>query len=328
MEFPPGRPPVPPQVLFATGHEWAVFLAPSPARGQYVDQEPYYFERHNQITTWIRPFDYIEPANDALAVGIAWQAAEQTRRHHEARKRARADTAVRQHHVKNTAWRRVETKQGRVYYYNNDTRESRWDQPREIAEAEQLAKEDHDEELVEGTEMNVDDAEWMLAQMQAEEEEAADAVDDQHSPEEALSDGEDSRLAGLAADERTALFKAMLRDAQINPFGTWDMEQHKLAGDWRLAAVADQATRQDLFDAACADAIARRNHESQNAPASNPSESTGDPFTDLLREKVTKRTSFARFCQRNLKDPRYLSIKTSREREKRFTKHLESLASS
>ncbi|KAJ1812772.1 hypothetical protein LPJ75_003488, partial [Coemansia sp. RSA 2598] len=51
----------------------------------------------------------------------------------------------------------------------------------------------------------------------------------------------------------------------------------------------------------------------------------GDPFDQLLVERVTKKTSFARFCQKHLKDPRYLSVKTSREREKRFLRHIEML---
>ncbi|KAJ2203405.1 hypothetical protein EV180_007525, partial [Coemansia sp. RSA 518] len=90
--------------------------------------------------------------------------------------------------------------------------------------------------------------------------------------------------------------------------------------DWRLTAITDDAERGDLFDTVCAEIIERRNRERKE-----PLVKSTDPFGDLLRENVVKKTSFAKFCQRNLKDPRYLSIKTSREREKRFVKHLESV---
>ncbi|KAJ2829755.1 transcription elongation regulator [Coemansia erecta] len=333
MEFIPGRPPLPPpEAIFAAGHEWAVFLAPAdPQTRQHTPNEPYYYERKNGITTWIRPFDYVEPAdpsnpNAALQVGQRWQRAEADRKRQAARSLAKKDAPASQQHISNTPWRRVETRQKRVYYYNNDTKESRWDQPPQVAEALQrmaeLEEEQQQQQQIDGTEMDVDDAEWMLEQMQNEmsDDDRVSEVDDIDEPRQI-----DSRIASLSKPERIAQFRNMLLEAKVDPFGTWDSELDKVSSDWRLDAVTDEAERHDLFDAVCADIIEQRKQEQRSEPSA--AQST-DPFGDLLREKVVKKTSFAKFCQRNLKDPRYLSIKTSREREKRFTRHLETILGS
>ncbi|KAJ2798758.1 hypothetical protein H4R20_004705 [Coemansia guatemalensis] len=346
-QLPPGRPPQPPpEVLFATGHDWAVFLAPTDTQGKpYIPQEPYYYERNNGITTWIRPFDYVEPEatadnpNAALAVGEEWQRQEMERKRQIARKRAKQDKPVRQSNVQGTSWRQVETEQGRKYYYNTKTGVSCWEQPAEIADAlreieeqktdQQEASADEDYQM-EGTEMNEEDAEWMLAQMEAEQNEEEGEMEEDSDNREADVVEEPDTNSGtlLSKSECVERFKTMLREANVNPFGTWDMQMSKLQGDPRLADIKDPAEQQDLFDTVCSEIIAQRRQmdsEKQN-DRSDQSGMSRDPFDQLLHEKVKKKTSFARFCQRNLKDPRYLTIKTSREREKRFTKHLESLA--
>ncbi|KAJ2451770.1 hypothetical protein EV183_003365 [Coemansia sp. RSA 2336] len=322
MEFPLNRPPPPlPQVLYATGHEWAVFLAPSVPKGQHMPNEPYYYERNNGITTWIRPFDFIEPPDPqaALQIGAQWKREKEEQKRQAARTRAKKDRPVRQQHIEGTVWRRVETGQKRVFYYNNETRESRWDKPLELADKQPSQPKDAGE----GTELNADDAEWMLAQMQEMSEEEPDIQD----AETREADQEDERLSKLDKPSRVSLFKSMLYEAQVNPFGMWDTELSKFADDWRLAAVTDKDEQQDLFDSVCKELVQQRNQQKQRA-AKNPTTLAANaehPFDQLLREKVAKKVSFAKFCQRNLKDPRYLSIKTSREREKRFNKHMESL---
>ncbi|KAJ2850604.1 hypothetical protein IWW36_001785 [Coemansia brasiliensis] len=332
MEFPSNRPPVPlPEVLYATGHNWAVFLAPPVPKGQHVPNEPYYYERNNGITTWIRPFDYIEPSDPqaALQIGEKWKREKEEQKRQAARKQAKKDRPIRQQHIAGTVWRRVETRQKRVFYYNNDTKESRWDTPPELAD-NQLQSQTDNAGREEGTEMNVDDAEWMLAQMQQDEDDMSDEADAATQPQDTSSreaNQEDERIAKLDKPGKVSLFKSMLYEAQVNPFGMWDTELSKFAHDWRLAAVTDRDERQDLFDSVCREIVQQRNQQKQSAAKDDASlaASTEHPFDQLLREKVIKKISFAKFCQRNLKDPRYLSIKTSREREKRFNKHMESL---
>ncbi|KAJ2076808.1 transcription elongation regulator [Coemansia sp. RSA 988] len=336
-QLPPGRPPQPPpEVLFATGHNWAVFLAPTDTQGKpHLPQEPYYYERNNGITTWIRPFDYIEPEastnnpNAALAVGEEWQRQEVERKQQVARKRAKQDKAVRQSDVLGTSWLQVETKQGRKYYYNTKTGESCWKQPIEVTKAlheinQQRLEEQDVSSHMEGTEMNVEDAEWMLAQMEADQYEDGMEEASDNGETSIVEESDATSTILLSKSERVERFKSMLREANVNPFGTWDTQMNKLREDPRLEDIKDSIEQQDLFDSVCSEIIAQRrqmNSEKQN----DRSDILRDPFDQLLHEKVKKKTSFAKFCQRNLKDPRYLTIKTSREREKRFTKHIESL---
>ncbi|KAJ2780604.1 hypothetical protein H4R18_003360 [Coemansia javaensis] len=311
-------PQLPPEALAGSGHDWAVFLAPADARGRsFVPREPYYYERNNGITTWIRPFDYVEPADHPLAVGERWQQEEAEHRRRQARARAKQDRPVAQTQAGATSWWTVTTAQGRTYYHNTETGASQWDQPEEAAQAlaDAAEKAANQDEAPAGTEMTADDAEWMLAQMADSGSEDGGDVD---------SPGDTAALtesADLPKSERVAQFKEMLREARLDPFGSWEMQKSRHESDPRFAAIGDDDERQDLFNEACRELMEQRRRERPAAAA--PADP--DPFGQLLREKATKRMSFARFCQRNLKDPRYLAVKTSRERERRFAQHMGSL---
>ncbi|KAJ2161141.1 transcription elongation regulator [Coemansia sp. RSA 552] len=320
---------LPPQQEFATGHDWAVFLAPQEPLAQHMSNERYYFERNNGITTWIRPFDYIEPPNE-LVVGEQWRAQENERKLQLARQRAKQDKPARQSHVRGSLWVRVETQQGRVYFHNRETKQSRWDQPPDLPmDLPVDVPAEEEEEAEGGTEMNAEDAEWMLAQMDANESEGDELSDlSEEIPEEI--DEAEQRLQGMSKPDRVRCFTEMLREAEVNPFGTWDACAVRLENDWRIRAVTDAGEREDLFADVCRElllakqASAKRKRMDDSLAADDSLEV--DPFAELLREKVKKKTtSFARFCQKNLKDPRYLGIKTSRERERRFNQHVAQL---
>ncbi|KAJ2040916.1 transcription elongation regulator [Coemansia sp. RSA 922] len=289
----------------ANDHDWAVFLAPADTQGRtHLPNEPYYFERNNEITTWIRPFDYTEPSTDSpLSIGESWQRQAAEHRLQKARTHAKADRPLAQTPL-NSDWKRVTTVQGREYFYNTETKTSQWDQPKDLETPVDMVVE-------EGTEMTADDVDWMLAQMDEEPEE-----DEDNEDMEAEQDTEDRLPADdLSKDERIVQFKAMLHDKGVNPFGTWEMQINSYESDPRFALINTDAERRELFDVVCKET------------AKKPRQDTLHPFDQLLCEKVTKKkTSFAKFCQKNLKDPRFTTIKTSREREKRFDKHLESIS--
>ncbi|KAJ2746825.1 transcription elongation regulator [Coemansia sp. BCRC 34301] len=288
-------------------HDWAVFLAPADPQGRsHAPNEPYYFERNNEITTWIRPFDYTDAP---LSKGESWQHAEAERKLRQAWARAKADRPSRQATVRGTDWKLVTTVQGREYYYNTKTQVSQWSHPAE------LDKEEEEEALdVDGTEMNAEDAEWMLAQMDDEEEddkEMDSEVDDHNA------------AADVPKDERIAQFKAMLHDIGVNAFSTWEMQVSRFESDPRFGLIDAPAEQRDLFEAVCKETAAAKSKPKED---DSSAQLDLDPFDQLLREKVAKRkTSFAKFCHKNLKDPRFTSVKTSREREKRFIRHLETL---
>ncbi|KAJ2005817.1 hypothetical protein GGI04_002097 [Coemansia thaxteri] len=134
----------------------------------------------------------------------------------------------------------------------------------------------------------------------------------------------------MSKDGRIAQFKALLQEIGVNPFGTWESQSSRFASDRRFALVTADAERQDLFDAACKEVAAARSKRSlatdRHSSTLEAPPSALHPFDQLLREHVTKKTSFARFCQKHLKDPRFTSLKTSREREKMFQRHMETIA--
>ncbi|KAJ2890632.1 hypothetical protein GGI21_006106, partial [Coemansia aciculifera] len=192
-------------------HDWAVFLAPGGDQTTtYASNEPYYFERNNQITTWIRPFDYRDVP---LSKGESWQQAEAERKLQLARSKAKEDRPMTQTAVRGSEqWRVVTTVQGREYYHDVATGVSQWSRPAELDEI--ASEEDNEDEeqqgVVDGTEMTAEDAEWMLAQM---DEDGEDDDDDDKEEEEVVEE-----VADLPKDERIAQFKAMLLDIGVNAF--------------------------------------------------------------------------------------------------------------
>ncbi|KAJ2812846.1 transcription elongation regulator [Coemansia furcata] len=291
----------------ANDHDWALFLAPTTTPGsRHVPNEPYYFERNNEITTWVRPFDYIE---SPLSIGEAWQQEQTQHRLDQARAHAKADRPLSQTRI-NDEWTRVATVQGREYFYNTRTKASQWDQPEEL---EGLLEEENVDQAMEGTEMTADDVEWMLAQMDEDQEDEEEMeVREQNTGDHVAMSVDD-----LPKDERITMFKTMLREVGVNAFGTWETQIKNYESDPRFALV-DAAERRELFDTVCKERAAKPLPSQRNDM---------HPFDELLAEKVTKKkTSFAKFCQKNLKDARFTSLKTSREREKRFDKHLETIS--
>ncbi|KAJ1662570.1 hypothetical protein IW140_005289 [Coemansia sp. RSA 1813] len=284
-----------------TGREWAVFEAPSnPNDQQHMPREIYFHERKLGISTWFQPIDYVilQNVQDIFALGKQWQEEETKKRRERARVRAKQDRPVSQTSM-GGAWMSVATQQGRTYYYNRETQESTWVKPPDVKEEED-----------EGTEFNAEDAEWMLAQMGDSQEK----IEETNEPTKV----DDSQK--LTKDELMAGFKQMLVDGSVDPFGAWDTQARKFQNDERITWISDEAERRDLFDTVCAQIIEQRNNKNKTQSSNIR---TKDPFEALLHEQVHKRMPFSRFCAKSLSDPRYLAIKTSREREKRFKQFVE-----
>ncbi|KAJ2368127.1 hypothetical protein H4S02_010160 [Coemansia sp. RSA 2611] len=186
----------------ANDHDWAVFLAPGDTQGRmHLANELYYFERNNEITTWIRPFDYIEHIESPLSVGEDWQREHTQQKLQQARALAKADRPQSQAPLGGSEWKRVATAQGREYFYNTQTQVSQWDYPQGLDS--QLEEEKGTVE--EGTEMTADDVEWMLAQMD-------EGPEEEEEEEEKTEIQADVVVEDLPKEERVAQFKAMLRD--------------------------------------------------------------------------------------------------------------------
>ncbi|KAJ1796519.1 Transcription elongation regulator 1-like protein [Coemansia sp. RSA 2399] len=297
-----------PEKFRNTGREWAAFEAPAnPSKElQCMPRELYFYERTLGISTWFQPIDYVLPQRieDLYTLGKQWQDEVEQKR---SRERAKQDRPVKQSSMGTTAWVRVETQQGRTYYYNKKTQESTWVKPIEQEEAKEEDKQEA------GTEYDIEDAEWMMAQMNGTKEEDPDEEDVDEPTEEPESQQ-------LTKDERLMAFRKMLFDGSVDPFGSWEMQSRKFQHDERFAWISDDAERCDLFNAVCAQIIEEKQKQHTESKTQG---SAQDPFDEMLHECVSKRMSFARFCEKNLSDPRYLTIKTSREREKRFTQFMD-----
>ncbi|KAJ2489578.1 hypothetical protein IWW37_003858 [Coemansia sp. RSA 2050] len=226
----------------ANDHDWAVFLAPADTQGRmHLANEPYYFERNNEITTWIRPFDYIEPIESPLSVGESWQREQGQRKLQQARALAKADRPQAQALLGGSEWKRVTTVQGREYFYNTKTQLSQWEYPQEL---DSQLDEEKGGVVEEGTEMTADDVEWMLAQMDEDQEEEYHQVEDEDETETKAAMVVDD----LPKEERVAQFKAMLRDIGVNPFGTWEAQINSYEADSRFTLIEAPLERRELFD--------------------------------------------------------------------------------
>ncbi|KAJ1838204.1 hypothetical protein LPJ73_007146, partial [Coemansia sp. RSA 2703] len=182
---------------------------------------------------------------------------------------------------------------------------------------------EENEDEPEGIEMDEEDAEWMMQQMLEEQE-----VEVQQE----IAEDEEIKAAEpeMSREDRIRSFREMLREGSLNVFGTWESQMSEFANDKRFNLIESAAERQDLFDQACSELLASKRKSKDTSHDSKKrdrlaEEHLTDPFGQLLAETVTKKMSFARFCQKHLKDQRYLSLKTSREREKRFLQHLDSI---
>ncbi|KAJ2657985.1 hypothetical protein IWW48_004243 [Coemansia sp. RSA 1200] len=336
-----------PEEFRNTEREWAVFEAPtSPQQQQqqqqqqegrqYMPGELYFYERTIGISTWFQPMDLVVPTAATgggggnkgaqttpvpllLATGREWQQQERQRRMERSRVKARQDRPTRQRPLVGASdWVAVDTVQGRTYYHNKDTGQSVWEKPRvdrgSSGEHEAKAEEPESEEAAMGTEFNAEDAEWMLAQMSGDNDNEEDAETNINN------DGDGPAVDSMppaSKAEREQKFKQMLVDAAVDPFASWDTQARRFQHDKRVAWIPTEAERRDLFDEVAAQMLKKR-READAQTTQKQKQTALSPFDELLHEQVRGRMAFARFCQKNLEDPRYLSVKTSRERERRF----------
>ncbi|KAJ2614944.1 hypothetical protein GGH99_004974 [Coemansia sp. RSA 1285] len=334
-----------PEEFRNTEREWAVFEAPAlqsqqqQEGRQHMPGELYFYERTIGISTWYQPMDLVVPTTTTgggggnngaqatpvtllLAAGREWQQQERQRRMERCRLKARQDRPSSQRALVGAPnWVAVDTVQGRTYYHNKGTGQSVWEKPRvdrgssSNGEHEAKAEESGPEEAPPGTEFNAEDAEWMLAQMNGDNEE------DEGGTETNINDGGPAvdSLPPASKAERELQFKQMLVDAAVDPFASWDTQARRFQHDKRVAWIPTEAERRDLFDEVAAQTLEkRREADAQTTQKQKQKQTALSPFDELLLEKVRGRMAFARFCQKSLEDPRYLSVKTSRERERRF----------
>ncbi|KAJ1821845.1 hypothetical protein LPJ56_003169, partial [Coemansia sp. RSA 2599] len=231
MEFGSPMRPSPTTVLsnVDAGHNWVMFLAPASPLCQHMPNEPYYYDLVTGLSTWTQPFDYRRPED-------AQEHAEKlVREYHQkirqqARQRAQQDRPLRKRPETRGTWATVETTQGRVYYYDEKSGMATWQKPQEI---EQMAEQPG----IGGTEMDAEDAEWMMEQMMMEQQE-----------EEDTEPSEVPQAEVIPRDRAISEFKQMLGQGPLNIYGTWDSQIPVFQDDPRFLYIQDASERQDLFD--------------------------------------------------------------------------------
>ncbi|KAF8913882.1 Hsp90 protein-domain-containing protein [Gymnopilus junonius] len=131
--------------------------------------------------------------------------------------------------------------------------------------------------------------------------------------------------ADLSIEEGKVLFKALLREKDINPLHPWDMSLPKFIQDPRYVVLPTVTTRREAFDEYCKERARelRRSAVKKEKEVFNPK----DEFERLLKEEVTStRASWTAFRKSRKKDRRFYGWgRDDREREKRFRGFLKEL---
>lgn len=257
--------------------------------------------------------------------------------------------------IEGTAWMRITTNFGNVFYTNKDRKESVWEVPREIEDqVRQLLEEENsdprdkkrkrvpptdpgdsgwiDVEPAKKAKEEDDDADYAAAAKAAMEEERqhsknimlAEQAEQREAEEERRRAYEEKKAAEAEAnydhEEAKALFKSMLMEYDINPLIPWDMALPTFVNDSRYTSLRNTEDRQDTFDEYCRE---KSMMAKKNAVAVDPVIT----YRELLRTEVTStRTRFEDFRRDFKKDRRFFGYgRDDKEREKVFKSWLREL---
>ncbi|OMH80173.1 Pre-mRNA-splicing factor dre4 [Zancudomyces culisetae] len=167
--------------------------------------------------------------------------------------------------------------------------------------------------------MTEDDIAWMLEQMNGgdENEEGIDVADDH------------VEASKMGQEEKCDLFKEMLREKNVNPFGSYDTEELKFIDDDRYKLIESDQERRGLFDLVCKELIKEKKDKStmREVKAKGAKIDTEmDIYEQLMRsESGDPPMSWPKFCQKFRTDARFLSVKSSLKRQSRYEGYLRKL---
>lgn len=257
--------------------------------------------------------------------------------------------------IPDTAWLRVVTNHGNIFYSNKETRTSTWEIPEEIADAVAalVISEDDGQESDHAIRISPEPAAEQTGTKRKhreeddeEEEERAEKrpkVDDTTIGVEDEDDDEWQRQAAeemakeeekpqepevkLSTEEATTLLKSILRDKDVNPMLPWESSVAIFSQDERYAALNSGtpiALQHDIFEEYCKEVIKERKEQ---AAVPKAELSPLDAYRELLRVTVTStRMTYTQFRQQVKKDRRFYSYgRDEKEREKMFRSYLKDL---
>ncbi|TIC76117.1 CBF-domain-containing protein [Wallemia mellicola] len=331
---------------FASADDYAHF-SPAPSG------VPYYYNASLKKSTYTRPLP--APEVNVQAAPPPPAPLQETPPVQTQGKKTKKEKPSKKTPIEGTAWMRITTNFGNVFYTNKDRKESVWEVPREIEDqVRQLEEEENsdprdkkrkrvpqtdpgdsgwiDVEPAKKAKEEDDDADYAAAAKAAMEEERqhsknimlAEQAEQREAEEERRRAYEEKKAAEAEAnydhEEAKALFKSMLMEYDINPLIPWDMALPTFVNDSRYTSLRNTEDRQDTFDEYCR----------EKSMMTKKNAVTVDPvitYRELLRTEVTStRTRFEDFRRDFKKDRRFFGYgRDDKEREKVFKSWLREL---
>ncbi|KAJ3183865.1 transcription elongation regulator [Geranomyces variabilis] len=273
---------------------------------------------------------------------------------------AAAERALAMKKIPTTAWAIVLTNTEKEFFYNLTTKESMWDMPDDlgdlvgqlIAEAmgvdindefndddmqsEFAGGSDHDGANEEGDQEVERESGGVQADEQAvgskrkapadeeEDDREADSKRMKSGPAEATSEPPVAEKQATPAvgnmEEKTAEFMALLREADVSPYTTWEKELPKIIDDRRYAQLPTLKDRKAIFDQYCVIRVAELREAAKNKKTVTPKEA----YQQLLKDETTQRTRWDEFSRKFKRDKRFSNM-PQRGREPAFRAHIAEL---
>ncbi|BFZ59595.1 hypothetical protein YB2330_000609 [Saitoella coloradoensis] len=247
-------------------------------------------------------------------------------------------------------WILVITKKGRRFAHNLDTKESVWDIPEHVKEAiAKMERQEYDAAVaaMRGQKRSAEEVE----EDEYEEEDAKRFREDSYEGGEGYEDdygqdeqdlqqpedvefGEDDIMAQLAAMaeegnfdphdaqqeltplERRSIFKDLLYDKEISPYGMWDVILADIVGDERYTAITTTTERKEVFVEYCKERLDAIAAEKVAAPKTDPK----IDYLALLVEKAGK-LYWPEFKRKYKKELAAQKWGTDKEKEKLFREY-------
>ncbi|KAJ3016064.1 transcription elongation regulator [Thoreauomyces humboldtii] len=242
--------------------------------------------------------------------------------------------------IPSTPWSIVLTNCEHEFFYNADTRESLWDMPDDLGElmgqliveamgmgddvVEELVQEQSDGDGEQPPETSRGRSEDADAVHPGEKRKAANDPESASNGKRARVEDVPSQnkpLPGSAdaspAEDGTAEFLNLLREADVSPYTTWEKELPKIIDDPRYGVLATLKERKSVFDQYC---IARVSELREAKAKATPREI----YLQILKDNTTARTRWDDFNRKFKRDKRFTSI-DAKEREKLFKAHIANL---
>ncbi|KAI8823363.1 uncharacterized protein EV422DRAFT_352058 [Fimicolochytrium jonesii] len=257
-----------------------------------------------------------------------------------------------------TKWAIVLTNKDHEFFYNTDTKTSAWEMPDELGDligaliADAMGVEDYGDEEEWPTADQFDDGQSQASELPADErpngrdsqatgnaeegglkrktEDEGETRDEsskrvKKEPEEPQIPLEPKREAlggpadAPAVDVKVEEFLALLREKNVSPYTTWEMELPKIVEDRRYNLVPTLKERKQVFDNYCIARVAELREEQKNK-----GKDTKEAYFKLLQSETNIRTRWEDFSRKFKRDRRFTEF-DAKQREKVFKEHIAAL---